>query len=121
MTEHAQIIIVEGSAETFTTGPITVRVLEDGSHTDNRIGAVEITMPPHTEQTPLHFHNMHDETFLVTKGCVRFSTGDTHYDAAAGGYMVAPVKAHHTFSNPFDKTAVFFNTFTPGLLCQLFA
>ena len=111
-TEHSQIVIAEGSAETFTTVPVTVRVLEAGSNTDNRIGAVEIIIPPHTEQTPLHFYNMHNKTFLATKGRVRFSTGDTHHDLSAGGYMVAPVKAHHIFSNPFDETAVFFNTFT---------
>jgi hypothetical protein len=33
-----------------------VRVLEDGSHTDNRVGAVEIIVPPIKDQTPLHLH-----------------------------------------------------------------
>jgi hypothetical protein len=30
--------IKTGTGETFTIGPITVRVLEDGSHTDHRVG-----------------------------------------------------------------------------------
>jgi mannose-6-phosphate isomerase-like protein (cupin superfamily) len=103
-----------GTGEIFTIGPITVRVLEDGSHTDNRVGAVEIIVPPVTDQTPLHLHRMHDETFLVRKGAIRFNTGDKNFDAQAGDYVVIPVGVAHTFSNPFGDTAVFFNTFSPA-------
>jgi quercetin dioxygenase-like cupin family protein len=102
------------AGEIFTIGPITVRVLEDGSHTDNRLGAVEIIVPPGTDQTPLHLHRMHDESFLVTKGTIRFNTGDKNYDALAGDYIVIPVGVAHTFSNPFGVTAAFFNTFSPA-------
>ena len=102
------------TGETFTIGPITVRVLEDGSHTDNRVGAVEMIVPPGTNQTPLHLHRMHDETFLVTRGAIRFNTGDKNFDAQAGDYVVIPVGVAHTFSNPFGDTAVFFNTFSPA-------
>ena len=70
-------------------------MLEDGSHTDNRVGAVEIIVPPATDQTPLHLHRMHDETFLITKGAIRFNTGDKNFDAQA-------------------DTAAFFNTFSPA-------
>ncbi|WP_375419217.1 cupin domain-containing protein, partial [uncultured Hymenobacter sp.] len=112
--EPAIVLVAPSTGETFTVGPITIRVLEDGTNTDNRLGAVEITVPPGTDQTPQHYHNMHDETFLVTKGKVRFTTGEHHDDVDAGGYVVAPVRAPHTFSNPFAETAVFFNTFTPA-------
>lgn len=53
---------------------------------------------------------MHDETFLVTKGVVRFhmhgSDGQSMTDAKVGDYVVVPVRAPHTFSNPFDEEAV---------------
>jgi hypothetical protein len=39
-------ITAAGTGETIQVGPIRIRVLEDGSRTDNRIGAVEITAPP---------------------------------------------------------------------------
>lgn len=45
--------------------------MEDGSRTDNRIGSAEFTLPPNTAGPPAHWHEMHDETFLVTQGMVR--------------------------------------------------
>ena len=57
---------------------------------------------------------MHDETFLVTRGTVRFTTGKTDIDAKAGVYIVVPPRAVHTISNPFGEEAQFFNTFSPA-------
>jgi quercetin dioxygenase-like cupin family protein len=106
--------ILKGAGEILQLGPIRARVLEDGSLTDDRIGAVEITVPPKTAQTPQHMHRMHDETFLVISGALRFTIGDTDHDLHAGDYVVVPTNATHTFSNPFEETAVFFNSFTPA-------
>ena len=39
---------------------------------DNCISAVELIIPPKTPGPPPHWLEMHDETFLVTKGTVRF-------------------------------------------------
>jgi oxalate decarboxylase/phosphoglucose isomerase-like protein (cupin superfamily) len=57
---------------------------------------------------------MHDETFLITKGKVRFHTDKGDHDTAAGDYVVVPPKSIHSFSNPFDEPAEFLNTFTPA-------
>lgn len=102
------------SAEVFYIGPLKCIVLEDGSHTDNRIGAVTLVVPPHTPGPPQHWHRMHDETFLVTRGRLRFTTGKESLDAGVGELVVVPPKCYHTFSNPFDDEAKFFNTFTPA-------
>jgi hypothetical protein len=59
------------SGEILKLGHITCRVMEDGSRTDNRIGSAEFTLPPNTAGPPAHWHEMHDETFLVTEGVVR--------------------------------------------------
>jgi oxalate decarboxylase/phosphoglucose isomerase-like protein (cupin superfamily) len=62
---------------------------------------------------------MHDETFLVTKGTVRFHVPETPgltaqiVDANEGDYVVVPTRAPHTFSNETDEEARFINTFTP--------
>ena len=68
---------------------------------------------------------MHDETFLVMKGTLRFfTTGlkDHLPDvvAKAGDYVTVPTRAPHTFGNPFDEDAVFFNTFTPAFYVNYF-
>lgn len=88
---------------------------------DNRIGAVELIIPPRTSGPPAHWHEMHDETFLVTKGTVRFHAPESKdTDAKVGDYIVVPVRAPHTFSNPFDEEARFFNTFTPAFYINYF-
>jgi hypothetical protein len=62
---------------------------------------------------------MHDETFLVTKGTIRFHVPEAPglepkvIDAKEGDYVVVPTRAPHTFSNETDEEARFFNTFTP--------
>jgi hypothetical protein len=34
--------------DSFKVGTIGIRIMEDGSRTDNRIGSAEFTVPPHT-------------------------------------------------------------------------
>ncbi|KAF1986248.1 RmlC-like cupin [Aulographum hederae CBS 113979] len=127
--------------EKISLGAIQLRVMEDGSHTgklddqlafpqipfskipspDNRIGAAEFTVPPHTPGPPAHWHEMHDETFLVTKGTIRFHIpGKPDVDAKVGDYVVVPIRSPHTFSNPFDEEGIFFNTYTPAFYINYF-
>lgn len=89
--------------------------------TDNRLGAAEFTIPAKMDGPPAHWHEMHDETFLVTAGTIRFHApeGKT-VDAQAGDYVVVPTRAPHTFSNPGDVEARFFNTFTPSFYINYF-
>ncbi|KAF2995272.1 hypothetical protein E8E13_004161 [Curvularia kusanoi] len=107
--------------EILKLGHITCRVMEDGSRTDNRIGSAEFTLPPNTAGPPAHWHEMHDETFLVTQGTVRFHAPDkTYIDAHVGDYITVPIRAPHTFSNPTDQEAKFFNTYTPAFYIDYF-
>ncbi|KAF1927084.1 RmlC-like cupin [Didymella exigua CBS 183.55] len=107
--------------EILKLGHITCRIMEDGSRTDNRIGSAEFTLPPNTAGPPAHWHEMHDETFLVTQGKVRFHAPDnTHIDAKVGDYVTVPIRAPHTFSNPTDQEAKFFNTYTPAFYIDYF-
>jgi quercetin dioxygenase-like cupin family protein len=113
-------IVQEEQAETIHFGGTTISILEDGRGTDNRLGAAIIRLSPHTQPVPPHLHRMHDETFLVTEGTVRFSQGDEHHDAKAGDYVVVSIGASHTFSNPFNEPAAFFNTFSPAFYVNYF-
>ena len=101
-------------------GQIRMRILEDGSTTDHRLGVGEITLPPHTDGPPQHRHARHDEGFYVVSGRASFTVGDTTYDAPAGTLVMVPPGAPHTFANPGDKPAVLLNTFTPDLYVQYF-
>src|SRR5277367_1171312 len=97
-----------------------MRILEDGSTTEHRLGMGEITLPPHTDGPPQHRHARHDEGFYVVSGTARFTVTDTSYDAAAGTLVMIPPGAPHTFANPGDTPVVMLNTFTPDLYVQYF-
>ncbi|RMY96762.1 hypothetical protein D0862_08411 [Hortaea werneckii] len=134
------------AGEVLKLGPLTCRIMEDGSNTgrssyliiissrlltspsDNRLGVAELIMPPKTPGPPPHWHEMHDETFFVTKGNVRFHVPEVGNpgvdkkvtDAKVGDYMVVPIRAPHTFSNPFDEEARMFFTSTPSFYINYF-
>jgi oxalate decarboxylase/phosphoglucose isomerase-like protein (cupin superfamily) len=71
---------------------------------------------------------MHDETFYITQGTVRFHVPDTSaegkdkkvVDAKVGDYMVVPIRAPHTFSNPGDEEARILFTSTPSFYINYF-
>ena len=97
-----------------------IRVLEDGSHTNHRIGIAELVIPPHTPGPPQHRHAQHDEGFYVVSGTARFTVGAKEHEASAGTLVMVPTGAPHTFANPGDVPLVMINTFTPDLYVQYF-
>jgi len=106
--------------EPLAIGPTQIRVLEDGSRTDNRIGAIASLLPGGVSGPPQHRHLMHDETFLVTSGTLQFILGDTHRDARVGDYVVVPVGVPHTFANVSDAPVEFLSTFAPAYYVNYF-
>ncbi|MCJ1308108.1 hypothetical protein MMC25_001760 [Agyrium rufum] len=120
----ASIVRVSGpdknELEALPVGPIKITVLEDGSTTQNRLGIVVVDLPPHTKGPLQHWHEMHDETFLVTKGSVRFWTEGKYLDVDEGGYVVVPIRASHTFENVTGGEAQFMNTLTPAFYVNYF-
>jgi mannose-6-phosphate isomerase-like protein (cupin superfamily) len=118
MTEVA--IVGPQDGEVTLTGPIVMRILEDGSTTAHRLGLAEITIAPHTDGPPQHRHAQHDEGFYVVSGTVRFTVGTDSHDAGPGTLVMVPPGAPHTFANPGDEPAVMVNTFTPDLYVQYF-
>ncbi len=99
--------------EVALSGPIALRIMEDGSTTSHRLGLAEIVLAPHTDGPPQHRHAQHDEGFYVVSGTVRFTSGPTSFDAPARTLVMVPPGAAHGFANPGDSPAVILNTFTP--------
>ncbi len=102
------------------TGPVRLRILEDGSTTAHRLGLAEITIAPHTAGPPQHRHSLHDEGFYVVAGTAQFTVGDQTYVADQGTLVMVPPGAPHTFANTTDQPVVLLNTFTPDLYVQYF-
>jgi mannose-6-phosphate isomerase-like protein (cupin superfamily) len=88
----------------------------------------ELIMPPGTPGPPPHWHEMHDETFYIIQGTVRFHVPDADkpgedksiVDAKKGDYMVVPIRAPHTFSNPGNEEARIIFTSTPSFYINYF-
>jgi quercetin dioxygenase-like cupin family protein len=95
-------------------------MVEDGGGTAHRLAVAVLTVPPHTEGPPAHWHQRHDETFYVIAGTARFTVGDTLRDASAGTFVSVPIGAEHTFANPGDEPAIILNTFTPDFYVGYF-
>jgi mannose-6-phosphate isomerase-like protein (cupin superfamily) len=113
-------VVGPGDGEQAGGGPIRCRIIEDGSHTEHRLGLIEATVPPGPASPPQHIHRQHDEIFIVTKGKLRFTSGDQSVDVEAGSCVTVPPGTPHTFSNPFDEPATFIGTMTPDLYVEYF-
>ena len=113
-------VVGPAGGELTLTGPIQMRILEDGSTTSHRLGLGEITIAPHTQGPPQHRHSLHDEGFYVVSGTAQFTVGDKTYEEARGTLVMIPPGAPHTFANAGDEPVVLLNTFTPDLYVQYF-
>jgi mannose-6-phosphate isomerase-like protein (cupin superfamily) len=113
-------IVGPGDGEVVLRGPTQMRILEDGSTTQHRLGVGEITLAPQTAGPLQHRHAQHDEGFYVVSGTARFIVGEQTYDAGAGTFVMIPPGTPHTFANPGAETAVLLNTFTPDLYVTYF-
>jgi quercetin dioxygenase-like cupin family protein len=113
-------IVRPGEGEILGSGAQQIRILENGEHTEHRLGFAEVTIPPGTPSPLQHRHAQHDEGFYVLAGTFRFTVGEDQYDAGPGTWVIVPTGAPHTFANVGDENAVMLNTFTPDLYVQYF-
>ncbi len=115
------VVLKPGEGRKISLGPIQMIVHEDGTHTRETLAVAEFTIPPHVPGTPPpHIHHAHEEGFYVLEGELEFLAGTERVRAAQGTWVMVPIGALHTFSNPTDKPARFLNTFTPPLYIGYF-
>ncbi|MFJ8741407.1 cupin domain-containing protein [Embleya sp. NPDC127516] len=113
-------VVGPDDGEVIVLATTRMRVLEDGSHTEHRLGVTESILAPHTSGPPQHRHARHDEGFYMVSGTLRFTIGDREHDATAGTLVMVPRGAPHTFANRSDQPAVMLSMFTPDLYVQYF-
>jgi mannose-6-phosphate isomerase-like protein (cupin superfamily) len=107
------IIFKSGEGRTIPLGPIQMIVQEDGTHTRGTLGVAEFIVPPHAPAPPPHIHHAHEEGFYILEGELEFLVGTQTMRASTGTFVMVPIDALHTFSNPTDRPARFLGTFTP--------
>ena len=114
------IVVGPNDGEPSGGGPIRIRILEDGSHTEHRLGLIEAVVPPSPAGPPQHVHRDHAESFIVTEGKLRFTSGADSVDIEAGSCVTVPAGTPHTFSNPFGEAGKFICTLTPDFYVEYF-
>jgi len=114
------IVVRPEDGEQVGGGPIRCRIIEDGSHTEHRLALIEVNVPPGPAMPPQHIHHKFEEIFIITKGRLRFTSGEESVDVEAGTCVTVPMGTAHTFSNPFGESAKFINTLTPDLYIDYF-
>jgi quercetin dioxygenase-like cupin family protein len=97
-TTHPHVV-PPGNGERLAAGPVTHRVLEDGTHTAQRLGVLEGHIPPGWAGPPPHVHREHEESFYVLSGSIRFVSGASQTALTAGGFFTAPIGVPHGFAN----------------------
>ena len=113
-------IVSAGGGEIVSVGRMRLRILEDGGHTQHRLGVVEVTIPPHVDGPPQHIHHEHEETFYVVSGTPTFTCGTDRITGELGTLVTAPIGVPHTFGNPGDVPAIMLCTVTPDLYIDYF-
>jgi mannose-6-phosphate isomerase-like protein (cupin superfamily) len=113
-------IVTPDAGEVIELGPARIRILEGGDTTGHRLGIAEVTLAPRSPGPIQHRHADHDEGFYIMSGTVRFTVGDTEYDAPPGTLVMVPPGVPHSFANPGDEPVRMVNTFTPDLYLQYF-
>ncbi len=113
-------IVRPGEGEILGSGTHRIRILENGEHTQHRLGFAEVTIPPGGPSPLQHRHAQHDEGFYVVSGTVRFTVGRDPHAAGPGPLVMVPPGAPPTFANPGDTPAVVLHTFTPDLYVNYF-
>jgi quercetin dioxygenase-like cupin family protein len=114
------IVLKPGEGRMISLGPIRIWVQEDGTHTRGTQGVAEFEIPPHAPTPPPHIHHAHEEVFYVLDGELEFLVGKRTMRASTGTFVMVPIGALHTFSNPTEETARFLNTFTPSRYIHYF-
>src|SRR3977135_726083 len=115
------VVVKAGEGHALRLGDVQMVVKEDGTHTRGALGLAEFEVPPHGHDAPLpHIHHAHEEGFYILEGELEFLAGTQTVRAGQGTFVMVPIGAVHTFSNPTDKPARFLNTFTPPLYIGYF-
>ncbi|MCL1593838.1 MAG: cupin domain-containing protein [Actinomycetia bacterium] len=103
-----------GQGETFSIGPVQVRLLSTAQNTGDRSSVEEFTVPPAFEGPPVHAHERTDHSWYVVDGVATFVTADRTIDVVAGGFLFIPAGVAHAFANRSSQPMRLLEFTTPG-------
>lgn len=102
----------DGRSISMMGGVVTFKTESD--ETRGAWSLLELTVPPHFNGPPPHWHKVTQEAFYVLEGTLTFQVGDRTFEASPGGYIFVPTGIIHTYSNDEYKPAKFLGFVSPG-------
>jgi mannose-6-phosphate isomerase-like protein (cupin superfamily) len=107
------VVMRAGEGRIVNAGPMSLRILEDGSHTSGTHAVIEFTFPGPFSPPP-HIHHQHEEVIYVLEGEIALLVRDETVRLGPGGAFVTPIGLPHTFSNGGSGPLRFLLTISPA-------
>lgn len=108
-------VLASGEGHTLSARGSTLVFKAVGADTGGRFSFMERTLPPGGRPPPAHRHTDIDEAFYVLEGTFTFRLGDRIETVEAGGFVLVPRGAPHTFANESDAPARILIVHAPAL------
>jgi quercetin dioxygenase-like cupin family protein len=107
------VIIHPETADRIQAGPMSMLVIEDGSHTSLTHAVIEFTFNGQFSP-PKHIHHQHEEVIYVLDGEMELLVNDDTVRLGPGAAFVTPIGLPHTFSNGGTGPLRFLLTISPA-------
>jgi quercetin dioxygenase-like cupin family protein len=117
MTPSSIDFHVNPSDETIGLGPLAVRFLLTGDHSNGSVAAFEVTVPAAQRLTaPAHSHDHYEETIYGLMGVLTWTVDGKPVDVGPGQALCIPRGAVHRFDNNGSHDAKALCVITPAAI-----
>lgn len=107
------IALAADGGRTIAAGPMTFRVIEDGSHTSRTHAVIEFTVTGQFSPPP-HIHHQHEEVIYVLEGEMSILNRGKSVRLGPGAAFITPIGLPHTFGNAGNGPLRFLLTISPA-------
>ena len=116
MTDGKALRVSAGD-ETISLGPLTVRFLLTGEHTNGSLAAFTLAVPAAQRlAAPAHSHDHYEETIYGIAGVLTWTVDGTAIDVGPGQALCIPRGAIHRFDNNGSQDVKALCVITPAAI-----
>lgn len=117
MAPQTADVRVNPSDETIRLGPVALRFLITGEHTNGSVTVFEATVPSGQRlAAPAHSHDHYEETIYGIEGVLTWTVDGRLIDVGPGQALCIPRGAIHRFDNNGSQDAKVFCAITPAAI-----
>lgn len=117
MTATANPVSINPADESIQVGPLTIRFLQTGDHSNGSIASFELTVPAgQMLPGPAHSHDAYEETTYGLEGVLTWTVDDQPFNVGPGQSLCIPRGAIHRFDNNTAQTTKCLCIITPAAL-----